>query len=228
MAAPTPPSADADDGSTHERNYYRFANKLSAAAIVVACVAAGFTLWQALLVGESNELTRKNNVVSQRAFVSLSAVGQYVSIKPDKTPAALNIVVQLNNSGNTPTKDLNFLIRCVPAGEDMKEPWLLLRQGPPPEWGTATTFIGAHSSEQTGCSFPFDKILQMRDEKLFGYILAEITYFDRLDPGVIHKTQRAMRLRQLFVNVTADPPVIGDIMTAVGAHNCADEECPKD
>jgi hypothetical protein len=80
----------ADQVSPHESRYYRAATPISFLALLVSCVAAGFSLWQATLTKEANEITRKNNIVAQRAFIYTALNQIYLSPSPF-TPAAVNL-----------------------------------------------------------------------------------------------------------------------------------------
>lgn len=177
----------------------------------------------------ANELTQKNNVLSQRAFVSVTYKGQWVSATNENKPRALNFLFSEINSGGTPTKEFHSFMRCAPAADDMSEPWTLLHEGQPSPFKDTGNFIGAHPSEDTGCAFDFDRVEQIRDEKSFGFVLIAISYRDRLDQTVLHKTQKALRLWQVAVTPTPIPNAMPGVtagLVSVGAHNCADEECP--
>ena len=100
-----------NESGNDPHKHHRYANRVATAALLIALASAVFTLWQAKMVGEGNELTRKNNIVSQRAFVSFSNTGQYVSVQENGTPSALNFLIQMNNSGNTATRNLDFFMR---------------------------------------------------------------------------------------------------------------------
>jgi hypothetical protein len=204
--------------SRHRLDYYLVYATIAAA--VAATLAAGMTGWQAYL-------TRQYNVLSQRAAVSISLQAEYLSVEADgATPKAVNFLFLLANSGNTATHSLSLLVKCLPSAEDLQEPWSLLRQGPTPFGGNVPTFIGAHGSETSGCSFPFNQIIQMRDEKLFGYILVDISYFDRLERNVLHRSQKALKLWQVTVKTNVKPPAVEQVLV-LGKHNCADEECTE-
>jgi hypothetical protein len=140
MTSIPPPSSETNSHYAHEHRYYRFALPIAVLALIVSGIAAGFTWYQAYLISEANELTRKNNIVSQRAFVYFLP-GQPTVTGELTTPRSVNFVATLNNSGNTPTKNLTFFYKCAPSAEDLKEPWAILHQGQErPEYGQQ--FIG--------------------------------------------------------------------------------------
>jgi hypothetical protein len=245
-----PPSTDANNPRaeyTHEHRYYRFGLPIAVLALIVSGVAAGFTWYQAYLVGEGNELARKNNIVSQRAFVYFSPNTQPGITGETIAPTRVNFFGTLSNSGNTPTKDLTFFFKCAPSGEDLKEPWSIFRQGKDqPERGPQ--FIGGHASVPVGCGFSWEQMLEMQAGRLFGYLMVEAVYWDRLDVKTKHMTQATFMLTQVFVqpekiemipapaNLPNFPPLKRTISPLLiqmaiinrGAHNCADEECPAD
>jgi hypothetical protein len=229
MSATDPPNSDDHRGRTHEHRYYRLATPIATVALIVSCISAGFTWWQASLIRESNEITRTNNVVSQRAFVNISYAGIYLSPTPVE-PKAANFFFNITNSGNTATKELKVVGKCAPSAEDMQEPWALLYQQPtsPTEPG----FIGPHQPITNGCSFSFEQIRAMSDGKLFGYIMFDIGYRDRLDDRIQHKTQMTMFLQQVAITQQTPNPQQPTVNSVTflgvnrGKHNCADEECP--
>ena len=55
-----------------------------------------------------------------------------------------------------------------------------------------------------GCGFPFDQVKQIANEKLFGFIMADVTYRDRLDEKIPHRTQFALKLTQTTI-ITGQP-----------------------
>jgi hypothetical protein len=233
-----PPNPEQDRGSTHQHQYYRYATPIAVAALIVSCLAAGFSWYQAHLIGQANELTRQNSIISQRASVALG-IGQ-IQIVRQSEPKAVNISAFLINNGNTPTKHLQFIYRCVPSADELPEPWSLFRQTKE-QFEHLPVFIGAHGTVPTGCSFPWDQIQQIANKKLFGYVMADIIYFDRLDPGERHRTQMALFMSEVNIivpkkikmpngdEVIADPNYgFEAAFEGRGQHNCADEECPPD
>ena len=180
-------------------------------------------------------LISSNNIVSQRAFVSVAFSGQFVSVNMAGTPTSLNLLASLTNSGNTATKDMKLLVRCVPSSEELQEPWVLIHQGLQPS--VVPIVIGPHASSTTACSFPMSDIYGMQNGDTFGYLLVDVSYLDRLD-NTQHITQFDNELQQVHVlpaplsvgTETGNPstPNIQYVLIPVGKHNCADEECPAD
>src|ERR1700730_1183492 len=217
MTAVEPPHSPSANHQRHEHQYYRWANPIAALALLVACSAAAFAWWQGRLISESNEIARQNNVISQRAFVSAALMQMWVSFKPDRTPNALNFMLGLTNNGNTATKHLTFYVKCDPAAQDLQEPWSIFYQGLEKIEQTPM-FIAPHSTQTVGCSFPFEQIRQMAEGSLFGFLMLDIVYFDRLDPTIRHRTQFANKLTQINI-----PPTnaVAALLTPCGQHNCA-------
>lgn len=209
------------NGQEHHRQWLDHAGVWAAvAAAIAAAIAAGAASWQAYL-------TRENNIASQRAFVSVSITGEFLSVEKDRrTPKAINYVIAVANSGNTATKALDLLVRCAPAAEDLREPWSIIRQGQLPK-DKVPIFVGPHATQQSGCSFPYEQITEMAGGKLFGYVLVDASYVDRLD-GSRRKTQMAVKLAQFDIRTDVSPPVVTQLLQPVGKHNCADDECPAD
>jgi hypothetical protein len=83
-------------------------------------------LWQATLTKEANEITRRNNVVSQRAFMHPGIPNTGLATNSIDHTQLLTVEAPLINSGNTATKDLEFFIRCAPSTDALPDPWFLL------------------------------------------------------------------------------------------------------
>jgi hypothetical protein len=155
----------------------------------------------------------------------------FVSSSSSGEPTALNFLVSFTNNGNTPTKNLQLLTRCALSTDELQEPWSDIHRGPTPYGKDVPVFIGAHASQTSGCSFPWEQVVQIRDGKLFGYLLSDANYFDRLDQSVSRKTQMALHLAHIEIQPKTNPampPVVIPLLWAIGKHNCADEECPAD
>ena len=188
---------------------------ISIAALVLAGSAAALAIWQAMLA-------RQDHVASQRAFVHVA--GPQAAVVPDakdRSAAALLVTAVLTNSGNTPTRNLRFFMRCVTASTPVEEPWTLLFQD---KIEKLSLMIGPHATANAQCTFTPTQLWQIGEGKLQGYVLGDIAYTDRFDDKTLRRTQFAWRLS----DVRLDPAARTVALTAVpqGQHNCADEECP--
>jgi hypothetical protein len=188
---------------------------ISILALVLAGCAAAMGIWQAMLAKQSH-------VASERAFVHVN--GPQAAIVPDpqdRSAAALLLTAVLTNSGNTPTKNLRFFMRCVTASAAVEEPWRLLFQD---KIEKLPLTIGPHATANAQCTFSPAQLWQIGEGKLHGYVLGDITYHDRFDEKTLRRTQFAWRLS----NVRLDSAARTVALTAVpqGQHNCADEDCP--
>jgi hypothetical protein len=190
---------------------------ISILALAVAGCAAALALWQAMLA-------RQDHVLSQRAFVYVSGPQAAAGPDPqDRTATALTLTLTavLTNSGNTPTRNLKFFMRCASANAPVEEPWTLLFQD---KIEKLSLVIGPHATANAQCAFSPAQLRQIGEGKLHGYVLGDITYNDRFDDKTLRRTQFSWRLS----NVRVDPAGKTVALTAVpqGQHNCADEECP--
>jgi hypothetical protein len=188
---------------------------ISVLALVLAAGAAALSIWQAVLA-------KRNEVLNQRAFIHVA--GPLTSVVPDaqdRSAASLLVTAVLTNSGNTPTKDLRFFIRCVTSGTPVDEPWTLLFQDTIEK---RALMIGPHATANAQCTFSPTQLWQIGEGKLYGYVLGDIAYHSRSDDKTLRRTQFAWRLS----DVRLDPVGCSVALTAVpqGQHNCADEECP--
>jgi hypothetical protein len=129
----------------------------------------------------------------------------------------------------------------------LQEPWSILYQGKDlPDH--LPQFIGGHGLIPIVCFFNWEQIEAMAAGKLFGYLMLDARYLDRLDDKAKHVTQATFLLSQVFaqvqkesaaatnppganlgaVPVATTPTMIGAGLINKGKHNCADEECPAD
>jgi hypothetical protein len=188
---------------------------ISILALVLAGCAAALALWQATVA-------KQNYVRNERAFVHVT--GPQTAIVPDpqdRSAAALLLTAVLTNSGNTPTRNLRFFMRCVTASAPVEEPWTLLFQD---KIEKLSLMIGPHATANAQCTFSPTQLWQIGEGKLHGYVLGDVTYHDQFDDKTLRRTQFAWRLS----DVRLDPAARTVALTAVpqGQHNCADEECP--
>jgi hypothetical protein len=223
-------------------------------ALTIALLGVGYLQWtvyrrQAGIMDTQTKIAGNVSVISdtanklteavQRAFIAyVPGPGRNVGANPDD-PVQFLFTGQLVNNGNTPTKQLNTFINCLPSDKELTEPWVELYTGYATPIKPITQFIGPHGSVPFMCSFQFSQIREMANNKLFGYLLVDISYFDRLEPTVLRRTQASYRIyinniaQQAFAVMTPGGTVVRPIdvqtqMQPVGQHNCADEDCPKD
>jgi hypothetical protein len=176
----------------------------------------GVQIWQTMIIGS-------NNIVSQRAFVYPSASQLLSVLSPqDRAVTSAAVIVALTNSGNTPTRDLEFLIRCAISVDSLQEPWGLLYQGP---IESLPQFLGPHATTTAVCSFPINQFQKITKGELHGYLMGDISYRDRLAPDIWHKTQFSEELT--MGNFDETTKVSSGLFVIRGRHNCADEECPQ-
>jgi hypothetical protein len=191
--------------ANQEHGYWKKPENYVALATLLAVLTyTGVQIWQTNIISS-------NNVVSQRAFVSFIPSPQPVITGPPVAPTGVNFPANLINSGNTPTKNLSFLYKCAPSGEELQEPWSILYQGKDvPEH--LPQFIGGHGLIPIVCFFNWQQIEAMAGGKLFGYLMLDARYFDRLDDKASHVTQATFLLSQVFSQVqkesspTTNPP----------------------
>jgi hypothetical protein len=224
--------------TNQEKGYWKKPeNYIALATLLAVLTYTGVQIWQTNIIST-------NNVVSQRAFVSFIPSPQPTITGPSTAPTGVNFLANLINSGNTPTKNLSFLYKCAPSGEELQEPWSILYQGKElPEH--LPQFIGGHGLIPIVCFFNWEQVEAMAAGKLFGYLMLDAQYSDRLDDKTRHVTQAALLLSQVFTQVqkenapAANPPSVNPgtsvaftptmiqlALTNKGKHNCADEECP--
>lgn len=172
---------------------------------------------------EQTKLMRDNNIVSQRAFVYAAPTAGFAAFDvKDRTAKLVGMNVPFINSGNTPTKDLELLLRCVPSVEALAEPWAVMHNETKPH---SPAVIPPHGNTSAMCTFQAEQFIQVKRGAMHAYVMAEVTYRDRLDPTVRHVTQAEWELSN---------PLIDDAATTwngaqwanIGKHNCADEDCP--
>jgi hypothetical protein len=196
-------------------------NWVSLVTLILVLTYTGVQIWQTILL-------RRNNVVSQRAFVYVDAPNLQPAINSkDGTTKFVNVFIPFINSGNTATRDLTLFVRCAPSADAMPEPWVLLYRE---KFERVPQIIGPHQTVMGYCNFPLSQLQQMKEGKLRGYLMGEIIYRDRLEDGVFHNTQFAWEI--IDVNIIETPqnaafPNVSLNFQSRGQHNCADEDCPK-
>jgi hypothetical protein len=199
------------DEQPYPRGYW-----VSVVTMLLILTYTGIQIWQTCLV-------RQNDIVSQRAFVYTGAPLAMTTIDPkDKTTKTLGILFYIVNSGNTPTKNLNIFTRCAPSAEDLPEPWVLLYRETP-TWTPGV--IGPHATVTSLCGFNHTQMMQISEKTMYGYLLGDISYQDRLDSSSAHRTQFSLKIIDLLLDANGN--VTGLHSDNVGRHNCADEECPQ-
>lgn len=197
--------------------------------------------------GCQTRLIYDNNVVSQRAFISigfksgginfsaatlgkkLTVAGISSALSSGGDIESVSFIADIANGGNTGTKNLTFFLKCVPSTERLQEPWVLLYQGVNNPAKTPQ-FIGPHASAQTTCGFSGDDIRAIAAGNRFGYIMVDVSYKDRLVEEW-RKTQATATIAQVqWVPAVESSGTIGTApsvtLVTYGQHNCADEECP--
>jgi len=206
-----------------ERYFQKPENWVSVLTLIAVAIYTAIQIYQ-------TSLFYRNNIVSERASISVSAAPGPTNIDStnNNTITGITFAISLTNSGNTATKNLKFFIKCAVAAEDLKEPWSILYQGTEPEH--FPQFIGAHASTKSLCGFSINQLQDMASHKLFGYIMADISYYDRLDDSIIHKTQATFKISQITIQLVlpGQPGQQNRIEVQLenrGQHNCADEEC---
>ncbi len=214
----------------------------------IAAIAYTFITLIILIVSAyQTYLIRSNNVVSQRAFVSVAfkAGTLAYAATPKKLTlgsisdsvsegaagiAIVNFIAELTNSGNTGTKNLTFFLKCATSVERLQEPWSILYQGVSNPLKTPQ-FIGPHSSSQLICGYSGEQIRAISKGTLFGYIMLDATYQDRLIDEW-HKTHSTVTIAQAEFVPAIEPSgtrgfAVNAVLATYGNNNCADEECPK-
>jgi hypothetical protein len=175
----------------------------------------------------------------QRAFVFADLIQVIPAIDAANRSTKIAVfIVRLSNGGNTATKDLKFIVACRRSNDNLHEPWALLYQEPVDHMPSV---IGPKAATTTNCSLALDDLAQIQDGKLFGYIMTDITYRDRIDETILHRTEVAWKFSSVDIRAkkvdkddkggAGDDSATPDIfvtLTNVGAHNCSDEECPKE
>lgn len=221
MPSPEPNQEDS------QRKRYHWHNHALVWAAVAAGVGAGLA---AIANGYQAYLTRQNNIVSQRAFVYFDGIELRNSLDPASRAQQISFFMRLNNSGNTATKDLEFFVRCPPTLEHLSEPWGLFIRDPLPK---QPQVIGPHQVVTAVCALSIAHLRQMSEGRAFAFMLGEITYRDRLDPSVLHKTQFSYEINNVNVigpAADAAPGTFPAVLVGsqpIGQHNCADDDCPN-
>jgi hypothetical protein len=162
-------------------------------------------------------------VVGQRAFVYAKPAG--TSFFRDHATGNMFIEQKINliNSGNTQTKALRFFVRCTDSTTRLPEPFVLLFKENP---ASTSALLGPKASTSTTCDLSADKMAQMQGRKLYGYLMDQLLYKDVIDE-TDHKTDFCLEYSNVQIDANDRSPTFSSILINVGAHNCADAECPQ-
>jgi hypothetical protein len=218
------PESDQEESSRQKRHWHDHAIAWGAVAAALGAALA------AVANGYQAYLTRQNNVISQRAFINFDGINLAMSIDPATNVRNVSIFTRLTNSGNTATKDLGFFIKCAPTVDPLAEPWVIFIRE---KVQKQAQIIGARQTFPAHCVFPLDHMRLVSQGRAHSYLLGEITYRDRLDESLPHVTQFSWELTDVTIidppaSAPADtPPTANVSFQPRGAHNCADEDCPK-
>jgi hypothetical protein len=234
-----------ESNPTHnEKSYWKKPETyVSLATLLAVLTYTGVQIYQTHVISVSN-------TVSERAFVSISfqlggpsyggsaktawSVGDITNAIIEGAASNLvgyDIIGHLTNSGNTGTKALTFFMKCVPSTEQLQEPWSILYQSVNNPVQTPQ-YLGPHESTQTLCGFSGAQLRAMAAGKLFGYVMMDLKYQDRLVDDW-HKTQATAVIAKVQFEPGIEPHtgLQGEIpkvyLAGYGRHNCADEECPE-
>jgi hypothetical protein len=194
-------------------------------ATFVGLLLVGVGILQYCIYSKQTVLSTQYNhftALSQRPFISIGPDKSYVSYDGNY---AVNFLLDFKNDGNTAATHAYKRYRCDKSKTDLVEPWSFMKAAAP---GSIQTFIGPHNATQGGCSFTLDEMRKMQAGELFGYILADVIYADPLSPNAVRKTQFAVKVEQVAIGETGGVPSVNELMQSIGAHNCADDDCPND
>lgn len=191
---------------------------VSLISLIVSALAATYTYKQA-------EIAEKALVAGQQAYVYLKAIdAKWLDTKTADPGMVVNITFKIENSGNTPTRDLRIVAGCYPLGPEFpREPFIAFKWD---EKRMAHLFIGAHQTlDYPGCRVPEREIDAMQSSPFVErFLMGEIRYFDTIsDPPVEHVTQFAYQLAVHSFDAKAQLLDYETLLT--GNHNCSDDEC---
>jgi hypothetical protein len=195
------------------------------AAFLAVCVYTWFA-------GRQTSLIHDFNVETLRPFIYAQRLSAIIGIAPDMKTKVVAVIIPLANSGATPTSGLKLTVRCVEHGAELREPWVVFHQ----EEATHFPMVIPPRAPpvDTYCSFLASELPQIQDGTLHEYVMGDITYVDKLDPGIRHVTQFTYELVDVThgtttpTDGTAPVEFIHGKFETRGMHNCTDDDCPKD
>jgi hypothetical protein len=166
------------------------------------------------------------SVSGQRAFVYLDKIeAKWLDTKTAKPGMVVNVTFKIENSGNTPSRDLRMVAGCYPLGPVIpREPFEAFHWD---DKQAAHLFIGAHQIlDFPGCKLSESEIDPMQSSPFIQgrYLMGEIRYFDTVsDPPVERVAQFSYQL--VFHSFNAKSLQLDYETLLVGNHNCGDDEC---
>ena len=154
--------AQRDEQKAGKKEQQKWPRRTAVAGIIYTFVTAVILL----VTAYQAYLTRSNNVVSQRAFIFPTLISPNLAVldpQDNNKVNAINFIYQLNNGGNTPTKELSFFLKCAPSAEDLIEPWSVLYQGPG-QFERATQYVAHIVSKRLFVASPMNRSFRSQPE----------------------------------------------------------------
>jgi hypothetical protein len=198
-------------------------NLVSLAAAVLAATAADFA---AIYTYKQANIAERALVSGQRAFVYLDKIeAKWLDTKTADPGMVVNVTFQIENSGNTPSRDLRIVAGCYPLGPEIpREPFSVFRWD---DKRAAHLFIGAHQIlDFPGCRLPEREIDPFQSNPFIQgrCLMGEIRYFDTVsDPPIERITQFSYQL--VFHSFSAKASQLDYETLLVGNHNCSEDDC---
>jgi hypothetical protein len=155
-------------------------------------------------------------VSSNRAFVYFSSF----NIHERDLGKTIGISPVWGNSGNTPTLGLAITTGCLQLGIQAGEPFDHINES---ERSTIKFVLAPKAMDNVlTCTLPIGFIGELNAGRVVLYIIGEARYFDDITKTEKRLTQFSRQIASINPNNVADFSI-----RLVGAHNCADDDCPK-
>jgi len=196
---------------------------LSAATLVavVAYTCITSRMWHAQL--ESNDISRSGTVIAQRAFVFflMSINRSPITDEMGTKAVAWNFAVPIENSGNTPTKNL-FIGGKIEVDRALPAPY---QDGVAPG---PRLFLAAHTGYQTAyVRVETNRLKESRIKPIYFYGWARYNdIFDATDRTTQHITMYCFKIEGFAGDPSVPTAVFNPLYGVCSeSHNCADDEC---
>ena len=229
LTMPKPPPTPNENGRPAKRR--RWTNDPGIFWVTVAGViaVAAYTTVAKLQLDEM----KIQRISSQRAFMTVKGI-EFQSLPFLGRKGAFWIATSvLENSGNTPTKNMLVVTRCAQSFEPLVDPSKIEKTNLLYSSQTVDfrkMVFGPKQIANGGfCAISaMNALFSFIPGDIHLYVYGNLIYQDIFDERTVHVTQFCFDNLSFSLGGSADEPTMSAFTMACRVHNCVDEECAKD
>jgi hypothetical protein len=181
----------------------------------------------------ANKISEQALVGVQRAFMRATDVAFEGYPANGQDDANWLGLVQWQNSGNTPTRDMVITVDCLTSFEGNSDPYKIYDDVEVDKTrfsGTEKAFFVPRQTATVGGCFvnPLQPMFTALGVPLYQYISGRAVYHDALGSSEIHLTEFCFVLYDIKFAAGQTRKTVTAKRNRCSAHNCADDECPQE